>query len=190
MKWNLKENSLFAILLRSPWWYSFAIAIALSLIASALLPSNLKLGGALGSFPFVVLGFIALRRQLRLPKAAAVEATLQHLQTLDWSRLAPQLRHALTQQGYHVEASENPAADFALVQGGRVSLLLARRFKSAQTGVEPLQALREAADQAGAQQIVMIALGGLSQKAQRYAQQHKLQIWDAKDLAAFGLGPG
>lgn len=189
MKWNLKEKSLFAILLRSPWWYSFAIAAALSLIASALLPSDLKLGGALGSFPFVVIGIMAFRRQRRLPNAAAVEATLQHLQALDWTRLAPQLERALVRQGYRVEPSPQTAADFQMDQGGKTTLLLARRFKSAQTGVEPLEALREAADQSGAQQLVLVALGSLSQKAQRYAQRHNIQVWGVKDLAALGIGP-
>ena len=30
MKWQMNENSLFAVLLRSPWWISFAIAGALA----------------------------------------------------------------------------------------------------------------------------------------------------------------
>jgi len=35
---KLPRNSLFAMLLRSPWWISFAVAGVLSLVAMALLP--------------------------------------------------------------------------------------------------------------------------------------------------------
>ncbi|MEN9329226.1 MAG: hypothetical protein RLZZ484_414, partial [Pseudomonadota bacterium] len=38
MKWKMSDRSLFAVLLRSPWWVSFVLAAALALAASALLP--------------------------------------------------------------------------------------------------------------------------------------------------------
>ena len=41
MNWTLNDDSLFAILLRSSWWISFAIAGAVSAIAIALLPEAL-----------------------------------------------------------------------------------------------------------------------------------------------------
>ena len=189
MKFNFKENSLFAILLRSPWWYSFAIAMVLSLIASAMLPSNLKIAGAFGSFPFVIIGVMAFRRQARLPKAATVQLTLEHLQRVDWARLAPQLQNALTQHGYRVEPSPHPGADFMLHKDGHSTLLLARRFKSAQTGVEPLQALQDAAQQAGISKTAVLTVGGLSQKAAQFATRQGTQIWQAKDVAAMGLRP-
>ncbi len=38
MKWDLHENSLFAVLLRSPWWVSLLIAIALAAALRIFLP--------------------------------------------------------------------------------------------------------------------------------------------------------
>jgi restriction system protein len=187
MKWNLKQNSLFAILLRAPWWYSFGIAAALSLIASALLPSNLKLGGALGSFPFVVIGVMAWRRQAKEPSAADVTRTVEQLNTLDWTRLSPLLEQALALQGYTVSRCLHNQADFELTKDGSKALLLARRFKSAQTGTEPLVALRRAADEAEAGQAIVVSIGALSEKAQRFANTNRIQVWGAKDLAALKM---
>ena len=56
MKFKMAEKSLFAILLRSPWWISFGIALGFGLAAKALLPAEYVVFGALGGFPFVVVG--------------------------------------------------------------------------------------------------------------------------------------
>ena len=40
MKFRMAPNSVFAVLLRSPWWVSLAIAAALALAAAALLPAD------------------------------------------------------------------------------------------------------------------------------------------------------
>ena len=45
MKWKMSDRSLFATLLRSPWWMSFVLVGAISLGSSALLPNEYKLMG-------------------------------------------------------------------------------------------------------------------------------------------------
>ena len=40
MKFKMSPNSLFAVLLRSPWWVSFALMGLFSLAAVALLPRD------------------------------------------------------------------------------------------------------------------------------------------------------
>ena len=59
MKWKMSDRSLFAILLRSPWWMSFLLVAAISLASSALLPTEYKVVGALCSLPFAVIGAMA-----------------------------------------------------------------------------------------------------------------------------------
>ena len=73
----MAENSLFAVLLRSPWWISVAIAAVLALLAGALLPAQYRLVGVVSALPFVVIGAMAARRPWRLPSAAQVSQTLQ-----------------------------------------------------------------------------------------------------------------
>ncbi|MDO8420135.1 MAG: restriction endonuclease, partial [Rubrivivax sp.] len=40
MKFQMAKNSLFATLLRSPWWISAVIALVLGLLGAALLPDR------------------------------------------------------------------------------------------------------------------------------------------------------
>jgi restriction system protein len=42
MKLKMSEKSLFAILLRSPWWWSFLIAAVLMLLARVFLPEAFR----------------------------------------------------------------------------------------------------------------------------------------------------
>ena len=67
MNWKLNDNSLFAILLRSSWWISFAIAGAVTAVAVALLPEAYRIVGAVTGLPFLVIGCIAAWKQLQAP---------------------------------------------------------------------------------------------------------------------------
>lgn len=187
MNWTLPKNSLFAILLRSPWWKSLGIAAILSLIAATFLPERLKLAGALASFPFVVIGLIAGWKQLKQPGTARVERTEAALRELDWARFEPLLQAALIRDGFTVERSSIKGADFEIFKGGRRGLMVARRWKSAHVGIEPLRALREAADEHDSQDAIYLSLGILSETAARFANTHRVQIWDANRLAALNI---
>ena len=69
MKFKMAPNSLFAVLLRKPWWVSLAVAAAFALVALALLPVDLKVVGALGALPFLGISVVALVRQWHAPSA-------------------------------------------------------------------------------------------------------------------------
>ena len=77
MKFKMAPNSLFAVLLRSPWWISMVIALGVAAVAFALLPEPYRGLGAMGGFPFIVIGSIALWQQLRLPSAKRSEEILR-----------------------------------------------------------------------------------------------------------------
>ncbi len=66
MKFKMAEKSLFATLLRSPWWVSLAIAAVLALLAMSLLPPDYKVVGATSGFPFLVIAVIAAIDAVRL----------------------------------------------------------------------------------------------------------------------------
>ena len=63
MKFKMAKNSLFAVLLRSPWWYSALIVLGLAIAARALLPEPYVVAGIMGTFPFVVIAVMSARRQ-------------------------------------------------------------------------------------------------------------------------------
>ena len=91
MKFKMSPNSLFAILLRSPWWVSFALVGLFSLAAAALLPREYVYAGVLGTFPFFAVGCVAAWRQWRAPSAARVAAMHAQLQTWHWRDYADAL---------------------------------------------------------------------------------------------------
>ena len=71
----MPPNSLFAVLLRSPWWISFALVGLIALVAFALLPAQYAVVGALGGLPIFVVGCMAAWRQLHAPSPARVASS-------------------------------------------------------------------------------------------------------------------
>lgn len=183
MKLKMASNSLFAILLRSPWWISVAIAVVVGLIAAALLPERFRVIGALSGLPFGVIGAIAARRQWTLPNAAQVAQTQQAVAALAWPAFAALLEQAFRRDGYTVERGQTAAFDFELSRQGRRMLVSARRWKSARTGQEALRALQTARDAAEAPDALYIGLGELSENARPFAARHGIAIWQGPELA-------
>lgn len=183
MAFKLPRNSLFAILLRSPWWVSFAIAGVLSLVAMALLPAAYRVVGALSSFPFIVIGILALKRQWNLPGAREIEQTAEHLGQLNWQAFAPLAESALAAPGRVIQAYRGAAADFELHDGQGRMLVSSRRWKSARLGIEPLQALQQACAQSGARGGIVMCLGEITEPARRFAADRSIEIWGAPELA-------
>jgi len=131
LKLQMAKNSLFATLLRSPWWVSLAIAAVLALLAGALLPSDYRAAGALSTLPFVVIALLAARRQWHLPSAARVTETVEAVGTMAWPAFADLLETAFRRDGYRVQRGTAAAVDFELERQGRKMLVCARRWKSA-----------------------------------------------------------
>lgn len=182
MKLQMAQNSLFAILLRSPWWISLAIAAALSTVAWVLLPTDWRIAGALSSFPFVVIAGMAAWRQRHAPSAARVEQTVAAVSAAGWPAFADVLEQAFRRDGHAVQR-RGGAADFTLERKGRTMLVSARRWKAARTGLEPLRDLQAARDAAEAPDALYIGLGELSDNARAYAAEHRIAVWQAAELA-------
>lgn len=183
MKFKMAPNSLFAILLRSPWWISVAIAVVLGLVGAALLPEGFRIVGALSGLPFAIIGAIAARRQWQLPSAARVAQTQQALATMAWPAFAALLEQAFRRDGYTVQRGQASAVDFELERQGRRMLVSARRWKSARTGQEALRALQAARDASDATDAIYVCVGEISETALPYAKQQRIEIWGAKELA-------
>lgn len=179
----MARNSLFAVLLRSPWWISLAIAAVLVLLAMALLPPDWRVVGASSSLPFLVLAVMAAWRQRDQPSAQAVAQVQQALSAMAWAEFSAQLEAALQRQGYRVSRASQSGADFALERQGRRAVLSARRWKSSRTGLETLRALQAAREAADAEDAICVALGAPTDTASPYAQAHRIALWDAAELA-------
>lgn len=179
----MAPNSLFAILLRSRWWISFALTAVIVLLALALLPPDFKLVGALGATPFFAIGIVALVRQLNAPSPTRMQALLDAAAQQNWSQFSAQLQAAWQAEGYTVQQIGCPAADFRLERQGKTVLVCAKRWKAALHGLEPLKLLHTARQAEDMQDAVYIALHPLQANASAFANTHQLVVLQGNDLA-------
>lgn len=188
MKLKMSKNSLFAILLRSPWWISMLVVLVFVLASGALLPKQYVAFGVMGSFPFLVISAIALWRQLKAPNPARVAEALERAGAMAWRDFASALEQAFIQQGYTVTRLNSPAADFSLSKAGRVTLVSCKRWKAATHGVESLRELVAAKDARQADQCTYISLGAVSDNARRFAVQQGVSLVSGDELGVLILG--
>jgi len=183
MKLKMAKNSLFAILLRSPWWMSFGLVAAIALAARALLPEPYVVFGVIGGFPFLVIGIMAAWRQLRAPNPARLAEALQAAGGMSWRDFSDAIEQGFARQGYAVTRLKSPAADFQLDKGGRTTLVSCKRWKAASHGLEPLRDLLAAQTAQGAQGSIYISLGSVTDKARSFAQAQGIVLLPENELA-------
>lgn len=179
----MAPNSLFAVLLRSPWWISLAIAGGLALLARLVLPEKYAVAGMLGGFPFVVIAAMAAWKQARAPSAAQTEAALLRLNKMSSRDVAAAIEAAFRSQGHEIKQLNTPGADLALSQAGRSTLVSWRRWKAASTGIEPLRDLHAAQQRQEAGASLYIAGGEISDKARSFAKEQGIRLMDLAELA-------
>ncbi len=188
MKFKMSKSSLFAILLRSPWWISMLLVLVFVLAVRALLPPQYVAFGVIGSFPFLVIGVITAWRQWHAPSSVRLAAALAQAGAMSWRDFAAALETAFVAQGYAVTRLTGAAADLQLVKAGRKTLVSCKRWKAANHGVEALRDLAAAKDALEAQACIYISLGAVTQNARVFAQTQGIQLMSEDDLAALLAG--
>lgn len=183
MRLKMKENSLFAILLRSPWWISFLVAAVIGLVASMLMPAPYKPLAAFSGAPFLVIGCMAAWRQLRAPAPAAVTRALERAAAMSSRQLLEAVGQGLGRKGYSVTPHAGAGADLRAEKDGQLLLVACRRWKAARHGADALRELQVAMHAAGAQSGVYLALGELSEQARRYATDNGIDVVQDARLA-------
>jgi restriction system protein len=174
---KLNQNSLFAVLLRSPWWASLGLASGVFFIARIFVP---PVYAALVPLPFLVIAGIVIWRRLQRPSARKVAARLEALRALPREEFAATLEQGFRRQGYGVTRI---GSDFQLTKSGRVSLVDCKRWKATRTGVEPLREFHAAGEKSEAQELIYIAAGEVTQNARAFAQQKNIRLLGDEELA-------
>jgi restriction system protein len=183
MKFRMSEKSLFAILLRTSWWVSLAIAAGIALVARMALPEPYVAGGMLAAIPFLGIGIVVAWRQLRSPNAARVAAALDVVGSMSWREFSSALEDAFRRDGYVTRRLDGGAADFEMTRAGRSSLVSCKRWKAASTGVEPLRDLDAAAKARDAHEGIYVAVGGIAARVLGDAAEKSLRVLEGVELA-------
>jgi len=187
MKFKMSDKSLFAILLRSPWWYSFLIAAVLLLLARVFLPEAFRAVGMLSSIPFAILGVIAAWRQRDKPSPERVSMALDQLAQMPWKQFLPIMEQAFVQQGFTVSQLNSNAADLQLEKLGRVTLVSCKRWKAATLGVEVLRDLKAMQISQEASYAACISLSLPTGVALKFAKENAIQLICQDELASLCL---
>jgi restriction system protein len=182
MQWTMNENSLFAILLRSSFLWSFMIAAVMIGAMLALLPEAYRIVAIISGLPFIVIGCIAAWRQLRAPSAARVSRTAEAVRAMSWNDFRTALSDAYRREGYDVQPAEGPA-DLELRKEWRRSLVSCKRWKAGRTGVEPLRDLLKAKEAREAHDCMYVAVGEISDNAREFATKNAIALIGPAELA-------
>ena len=180
---EMNKNSLFAVLLRSPWWISIAVAAGVFALARMLLPEAYALYGIFASLPFIVIGCVAGWKQLRAPSAKQIAATLESLRALSWEEFSVALEEAYRRDGYGAARLNIAGADLELTKSGRVSLVSCKRWKVARAGIEPLRELEAARNAREAHECVYVAAGEITDNALAFATEKNIVLLHGAELA-------
>jgi restriction system protein len=183
MKFKMSQNSIFAVLLRSPWWMSAGVAVLLSAGGFAALPLEYAAMGVFAAVPFAVISLMAAYKQLRAPSGARVQAVTEAVAAMSWADFSRTVEAGFRRDGCEVERLQTPGADFALTKDGHVAIVSAKRWKAARNGVEPLRELQAVREKRGAREAIYIALGDVSDNALQYAKAQGVSLMTAPELS-------
>ncbi len=183
MALQISDKSLFARLLRAPWWVSFIVAVFVGAAAFALFPKDLKAAGALSSVPFIVIGLIAAWKQRGTLSPKQVEDALQKLGAMSAREFTDALAAAYERDGYKVERFTKPGADLAIEKQGYTTIVSCKRWKAANHGVEPMRELLTAMEKADTGRGIYVALNSVSDAAAQFAAKNGIRVLFGNELA-------
>ncbi len=189
MKFKMSDKSVFALLLRSPWWISMALVVAIAAAAKVLLPESYVAVGVTGGFPFLVIGIIAAWKQIKAPNPERMNQTLQAAGVMNWRDFSSALERGYQGQGFVVTRLPSGPADLRLEKSGRTTLVSGKRWKAGSHGVQALRelaALREAQD---ASFCSYVSLGALTSQAEKFAKDNAVALVNGTALAQL-ISPG
>ena len=177
---KMHQNSLFAVLLRSPCWASALVAIALVAGLRLLVHVDYALFAAL---PFAVIAAYVGWRQLRAPSSGRIAGTLERLRAMSWDDFSRAIEEAYRREGYTVSRLGDARADFELAKAGRSTLVACKRWKATRTGVEPLRELEAMRRAREAHECIYVATGEVTEQARAFAAQQNIRLVHGAELA-------
>jgi restriction system protein len=180
MKLRMHDNSLFAVLLRSPWWVAALVAAGAFGLTRLFLSAEFA---AFAALPFALITAYVAWQQLRAPSGRRIAATLERLRAMSWDEFARTMEKGFSRDGYSVKPLGGKGADFELVKDGRSTLLACKRRKATRTGIEPLRELDEARRARDAADCIYVATGEVTAQARAFAVERGIRVLEGAELA-------
>ncbi len=192
MNFKMRENSVFAIMLRSSWWVSASVAMVFIAASAAFMPPQYAPFGMMGATPFVVIAGMVLWRNRNAPDPQRIEAALAQAAGQPWRGFLAALEKVFVAQGYAVTSLSRGSgingADLRLVRNAQTTLVSAKRYKAATHGIEPLRELAAAMEKTSAERGVYISLGEVTEQAATFAKEQGIELLSGQRLGALLMG--
>ncbi|HEV7856135.1 MAG TPA: restriction endonuclease [Herminiimonas sp.] len=185
MKFKMNKNSIFAILLRSPWWVSSAVALVILTVAWVALPLQYKLFGMLISGPFWAISAVAGWKKFRAPNPEYIEHRLQLFRSMPWQDFSAGVEQALLRDGFVVTRIDRPEVDFFIASAERKGLVSCKRWKVPTNGIEPLRDLHQAMLAQDGHECIYVTTGSFTQNAMQFAVDKKIRLLHGIALVQF-----
>jgi restriction system protein len=178
-------DSIFAVLMRSPWWASAGIATVIAVIAWAVSPPKYGIYASMASLPFWVVAAMAAFRQMRLPSESHVQGKMQAIRALSWKDFSAGIEQALQKDGFVVSRLDEEGADYLLSGTVHTGVVACKRWKAANVGIDQLRELVKAMEKHEANECVYVTSGTFTQAALEFAVENKIRLLHGAVLVAF-----
>ena len=181
---KMAKGSLFAVLLRSPWWYSALIGFIVVSVCLFITDAQYIVLSVTGSLPFFGIASYTGYKQLQQPSQKRVLAVIEQTKKTPAGVVAKKIADNYVKKGYVSSAFKGNGADLELAFGSKKILLCSKRFKAATTGIEPLKLLVAAGEKVEATSYLYVTLGEISDAAVEYAKENKIELIQSMRFAA------
>ena len=185
MALKVSENSLFAVLLRSPWWYSVLIALFVVAVSVMLVGGKFLVFGLATSLPFIGIAIYSAYKQSQRPGKKRLLEVEQDARKMSVANMAKKIASNYENINFDVVPFKGDAAELELERGRHKFLLSCKRFKAANTGIEPLKQLVSAGEKNEATGYLYVALGEVTANARDYALKNNIEFIQAEALAEY-----
>lgn len=184
MALKMAQGSVFAVLLRSPWWYSALIAVLIIAFSIAVLRGQVAVIVMSLALPFMVIAGIAAFKQSREPSVKRIIEVDQEARELPAAQIASKIAATYEKENFESEPFKGKVAELELTRGYRKLLVSSKRLKAANLGIEPLKQLVAAGEKVEATGYLYVTLGDVSTSARDYARDNNIELIQASRLAA------
>jgi len=185
MAFKMVEGSLFAVLLRSPWWYSALIALTFIFISLIIGSAQIAVFILALAVPFIGIAGFAFFKQSQRPSLKRIAEVTQEAHNMSADEVAAKVAQSYVDIRFDSDPFAGKEADLELVRGNRKLLLSSKRFKAATTGIEQLKKLVVAGEKAEATGYLYVSLGDISANAKKYATENEIELIQAERLAEY-----
>ena len=185
MAFKMSEGSLFAVLLRSPWWYSALLGLLLVVASLAVPNAQIAIVIFSLSLPFFGIAAFAAFKQSKQPSRKRMLEVDTQARGMTAAEIAAKIAHPYEEARFDSEKHATNVAELELIRGNQTLLLSTKRFKAATTGVEPLKMLVAAGKKVDATGYLYVTLGEVSDNARKFANENNIELIRAGRLAEF-----